>query len=482
LKHRRTGHTNNTVFAAVFNDQPEWLVDPDKHSVVYPIIRRLLVMAGTDAVTGLFRFNAVVDTLTIAPLFLLLRSRGAGAAAGFFSCLFFAVHPVLARFAPTDAHYPLLMFFWMSGCALLSRGGAVRVLSGLALLGLAASMRIEGLIYVAASPLLIGPRRIVEILRKPAPAAASLAGIAAVSALAWLQYRAKYPCWTGERADFLALLTGPGKFAANLIETLSFSATDMLQWSGPLQTAMAALGAAASFLSRRLRWGLGATAAYVLVTAVTYRDAYNMAPWVLHRAMPGFLLQCMLCGLFTGLLVDSLKGPRLKAAAMILLGSSVAVLTPVSEMEFLRREYEFNTEFRILAELRDPGRAKGADCSLLFVRPSHDFGLHEPEHVPVSIGRVFCDGTGNCLKKALEGGCVYYFRNAACYRTDLTNVKDGVQNPLCRDLEDAMMLEPVSEATADLLDSFGYDNYVGKTVIGLYRVKGPRDRTGAGGR
>src|SRR5262249_53908873 len=128
---------------------------PDKNSVVHPLFQAFIGRVAQDPYAFMMHVNAWMGALATVPLFVFTRQRTGSTSAAFLVACFFALQPVVIRFAPTDGPYSLMFLGWFSGLMLLSTedGGARELVAGATLLGIAASCRMEGGLYLLASVL-----------------------------------------------------------------------------------------------------------------------------------------------------------------------------------------------------------------------------------------------------------------------------------------------------------------------------------------
>lgn len=85
-----------------------------RHSVAYPLIQLYFGAIVTDLHAFVLHMNGIVGSLATLPLYLFVRQRTGSRTAGFLAAFFFAAHPVIARVAPTDLPYSLLLATWFS--------------------------------------------------------------------------------------------------------------------------------------------------------------------------------------------------------------------------------------------------------------------------------------------------------------------------------------------------------------------------------
>ena len=92
----------------------------NRHSAVQWLFSLFVGHLARDPFAFLMHVNGVLGALATIPLYLLVRQRTNSRMAGMLAAAFFAVHPLVARLAPTDNPYSLMLFAWFAGLALLS--------------------------------------------------------------------------------------------------------------------------------------------------------------------------------------------------------------------------------------------------------------------------------------------------------------------------------------------------------------------------
>jgi hypothetical protein len=467
---------SNSDVTLYFSPPPlDWLL-ADKHSVVYPSFKLLAFLATGDPLGGLLSLNAVCGAATVVPLYLFVLRRTGVRLAALAAAVLFAIHPTLVRIAATDAHYSLLLLCWCAGLAVLSAEplDARRTFAGLVLLALAATMRIEGVVYLAASAPLLGLRCLRRIA---AQRVALVVGAAAIVALVGLQYAYKLPEWPTEVDAFtvgLARDKGAWWLLGRLPGMVATAAWDA-PWSGPAFGVLLLAGCAAGFAERGRRWILWLAGAWLVVAVVTLRQAADMVPLLAHRAVPSFLLQAMLGGIGFAWVVGLLPKSRRPLAAA-LAAAGIAGWVVATGAGYVRAEYAYNVEYRLLAS--HLARAPSGRCRLAFVRGTNDRGLYNPETVAAGVRVIDC-GREDCLAAARRGGCLYYLRGGMCYRP-----RDGRPAPgdpaaavlcePCAGFEAAVELAPVEEIVNDVREGYGDPALPTRAPLGLYRVVGMR--------
>src|SRR5207302_6627916 len=191
--------------------------------------------------------NGVFGSLAVLSAYLFVRERTGSRGAGLVCGLLLATHPVLARFSPTDGPYALLLFAWFWGLALLSASPLTErgLWAGTALLGIAATTRIEGVVLVIASVALVGRRHVLAAVRR-APDIA-LCALLTVAALITVQMYFLLPFY----------LPGPRGLAVQ-ISTLSQILEDTTSplYDDHLLWWLTWIGVAAGIAARRFRIGV----------------------------------------------------------------------------------------------------------------------------------------------------------------------------------------------------------------------------------
>jgi hypothetical protein len=451
----------------------------DKHSLLFAGIKNAIVFTGFDPYAGLLALNTVVSVIMIIPFFMFVRARSGRVSAAYFSSLGLAIHPVIARFTCSDGHYSLLLFFWCCALVLLcdEKPGPFRVFAGIFLLTLAALMRIEGLIYIAATPLLLGMTACRAVVRRSLP---FLLGALVMAAAIAFHYVTKLPTWGFEEGglggfvfhDSKNQFSLPWEFFSFLI--LSPMVVNLL-W--PLYFLLGLLPVFAALKDRELRWALGVFGAYILVALVKTPAPDSLDPGSIHRMIPGSMLRLMIYGAGATVVIDFFKSTwsRRMAWEMLL---ALCVMTPLANLDFMKERFSFNADFELLGEIRRDAGLSGSKCTLLMVLPETDLGVKNPERAVPGMKIADCTNPESCIREAAAGGCVYYFRNTWCYLGTYSMCPEYLEgrpkiiNP-CLILENSLELEKIREMEVDFKSSYpgvGSEKCRDKGVLGAYRV------------
>jgi len=454
-----------------------------RHSVVYPLFQLFYSRLVWDAQAVTFHVNAVLGALAIPPLFLFVRQRTGDRAVALVVGCFLAVHPLVARFAPTDSPYSLILVTWFSGLALLSAPAVDRLstFGGAALLGVAASARMDGLLYLAASLLVLDPKLLVMRARN-APGAA-LAGACTIFLLIGAQMYflgafhlhemvSDRPTWTR--------LLDMGKAAAE------FASGDRL-WS-----VLVLAGGLVGF-SRRWRLGLCAFAAMVIlllasqftVSAFSLIPPSGESPNAWHRLVPGAAMQCVVAGVGAVALARALIRRRAQydwAASFPGIVAAVQVL--LAHHNTLSARYVFNEEYAMVRAHLARGGAVGTGCDL-FVRTKVDRDVDIRDYRRVAPGTTIVDCSAeDCVRSLANDRCQYYMRSAACFfhpdglpprcvgaRSDEDIVRECLV-PACRAFESAADLSPIDVRSLNPLVTFPHDSpsYPDRIPVALFRA------------
>jgi hypothetical protein len=432
----------------------------DKHSVVYPLLQIFFLPFVDDAHRFTMHMNGVLGALACLPLYLFVRQRLESRTAGFLCALFLAMHPLVARFSPTDGPYALLLFSWFSGLALLSaaRLDARAIVGGGSLLGIAATVRIEGAVILAASLAMLDVRALAEGARRHRAAAVftllTIAGLVALQMhFAW-QFN-------------LANVPGMPTLEAML---------SPLRYSGDLVTALVIVGVLSGFLMP-CRLGLGAGIAMLVVTMPV---AFSAFPIALHRFVPVFALQAMIAGIGAYALTAWLPVTRRWSWLAAVPGILLACALFLEQRGHLTKPYVFTEEYDLVRRHLVPRGVPVKGCTLLSFKPAMDTALHDFAQVVPHTTLLECNTT-DCAQALVEGGCFYYVRSATCYlHTDGQAAACGhagnrsrvCLSPRCAAFEAGVRLEPIEVRTLDIGDTFAEShwNYPQRAEIGLFRV------------
>jgi hypothetical protein len=236
------------------------IADADKHSLLYGAVKNLLLVLGIDPYSGLIDMNAFASFLTLIPLYIFARKRSGSEMTAYFAALGFAIHPVIVRFSCTGGHYALLLLFWFSSLALLchENPGRLRVFNGLLLLTAAVLMRIEGVIYLLVTPLLLG-RDALRGIRKSQIAMG--VGFLLMAVLVVISNHIKFRIWNYNQLGLYHVLSenhggivgGSLEVLYNIFRHFLVSPTKInLVW--PFYLGLSALPLVVGVFDRKYRW------------------------------------------------------------------------------------------------------------------------------------------------------------------------------------------------------------------------------------
>jgi hypothetical protein len=436
-----------------------------RHSVVYPLLQELYTPLASDPHAFTMHLNGVLGALACLPIYLFVRQRLASRTAGFLCALFLAIHPLVVRFAPTDGPYSLLLASWFTGLALLSGPtlDAPALAGGILLLGIAATVRIEGSVIWLASLLLLDVGALSDAFRRHR--VTTLCSVAAAAGL-------------GAAQMYFVLGFNAGNFPAapTLLSMISF-----VTQSGGLLAALTALGALSGMVTRR--WlGLRAFVSMLVVVAPV---AYSRHATGLHRFVPACALQAMVAGIGAYTLTAWLPvTPRRRWAAAVP-GVLAALGILVQHRGELTKPYVFTEEYDLVRTHLRPEGILAADCTLLTFNhgAGGDRDLHDFAQVATDMPVLGCTET-DCLDGLACGGCFYYVRSVACYfreggvasecASGTTGAGDQADclNETAASFERSVKLDPVEVRTIDVLGTFAEfgRNYPPRVEIGLFRV------------
>jgi hypothetical protein len=367
------------------------------------------------------------------------------------------------------------LFFWFSGLAALSAEPLPgwRAAAGILFLGIAATVRIDGPVYALASVPLLGAGALGRIAGRPRAAAA---GLAAALALLGIQAAFKFSAWRGEFLEYAGSGPWPEAAAGFLLGALRriWSAGDYARWTGRIVAAFFYAGIAVGIVRPGGRWTLWALAVMLLLEQFCYGSGGPTTPLLLHRSIPAFAVQCLICGAAAGWLARIASGFQWGRAAAVLLAAVITAAVPAANAGFLSREFAFNSEFRLVNAARADAAEGNQKCPLVFVRSNTDLGFPNPETLLPGWTVFPCDENeitpAECVREASDQDCAYYLRTGACFR----NAGSGAwwpPNRYCAEVESRLKLEKILEIPADMHQSYGESETVQRrALLGLYHL------------
>jgi len=441
-----------------------------RHSIVYPLLQMFFGPLVADPQTFTMRMNGVLGAFACLALYLFVRQRVESRAAGFLCALFFAVHPLIARFAPTDGPYSLLFATWFSGLALLSAEPLMprALLGGAIFLGIAATTRMEGLVYLVASLLMLDPSALAAAVRRNKMLAAF--SVLLIASLGAVQMYFLLPDQAGNGPT--GGIVRPESFLSGVVWPTSYN--------HPLFTILVVIGAAAGVL-RRSRLGLLAYVAMLVVVTTVANSTYSAD--ALHRLAPACALQCVVAGMGAYALMGW-AARRRHEWVVVVPGTAVACFVLLQRQGDLTRPYVFTAEYDMVhAHL---ARAAGQDCTLMTLNENAgcDVDIHDFRAVVPNVRVVDCRRT-DCLAEVAKGGCLYYVRSSAAYVHEgdvpiqcAASREEPVacMNEVAAAFEKSVELQPIEVRTIDLGDTFRERrmHFPAEAQLGLFRVSQAR--------
>jgi hypothetical protein len=442
-----------------------------RHSVIYPVFQLFFAPLVANSQAFLCHLNGVLGAVAVLPLYLFVRQRTGHWQAALLAGLFFAVHPVLARFAPTDGPNSLLLLTWFSGLALLSAPtlNAETGLAGAALLGIAATCRMEGSLFLVASLFMLDARALFREMRR-FPAAA-VEAIVLVGGLIAIQMHYLLESHVS-RAEHMA------RFVPRIRDLLQ----DVLlqpESEGPVFAALLVAGAIAGLTAQSWRLGAGAVlGAFLVIAPVTGTGSWIVAR---HEMVPGCALRVLAAGVGAAWLLSPIARLRRFGWLSALPGALAAGWLFWSHRAALQEKFLFNQEYEMVRNAFGPSGSAGSGCVLLALSSEGDLDVHHFEQVVPDTRVVDCRTT-DCAEAFSWSPCTWYLRSVGCYRgpADPPTCREGTGdpqrrpeclNPRCLRLESAALLQAVDVRTVDVYSTFPVpETYPPGAVIGLYRA------------
>jgi hypothetical protein len=444
------------------------LVPLDKHSFVYPMFQMLFLPFVRDAHWWMMHLNGIIGACATLPLYLFARQRLDSRSAGFLCALFFATHPLLARFAPTDGPYSLLLFTWFAGLALLAAPtvDARAMLGGTLLLGVAATTRVEGAVFIVAALLLLNPRSLVDGARRHPRAA--LSAVLALAGLIALHVYFVLPMHLGE------------EWPVEDGRRMFFEPTWPALYDRHVFFRLIALGVLFGVVARR-GMAIFALPAMLVVFAPVVPSSHIAA---LHRQVPSWALQAVVAAIGAYALVSWIPRNTRWRWLTVIPGTVLASVVFVEHSHHLTRPYVFNEEYRLVRSHLAPNGEPIDDCPLLVFSPPADLDIHTFAQV-VPRTRVVDCRLVDCLPLLRRrDACAYYLRSVASYLrldgvppacsdqgVDPTGNRTPCLMPEAAALEQSVVMEPIEVRTIDVYGTFADARaYPRQVEIGLFRV------------
>jgi hypothetical protein len=442
-----------------------------KHSVLYPLLQ-LFLAPMRDAQSFTMALNGCLGALASLSMYLFVRQRTARRIAGLLAALFLALHPLVARFSPTDGPYSLLLATWFSGLALLSspaldgRG----LVGGAGLLGIAATLRLEGVLVLVASAVMLDRRILLAAARQNRTAAGlSLLLVAGLGALQMVVF---LPSTIG--GTLMYVPEGP-----------PFQTLELFLWpirhNGIVFAALVAIGVA-SGIAPKQRLGL---LAFVAMLPVAVPVLNSTQATGLHRLIPTCALQALVAGMGAHAATTWLLARRRWRWLAPLPGLAAFYILFMNRGE-LTKSYFFNEEYALVRSHLGE-RAEG--CGLFVLQAREDEDIHNFHDVVPNMIVVDCR-VRDCSAAVSNDRCWYYLRSAAAYFHDAGLPatcsapggaagadRTGCLNEPAASFEKSVRLEAVEVRLIDVGGTFPdlTPRYPERMEIGLFRVR-PQSR------
>ncbi len=454
-----------------------FVTDPvGRHSVVYPLLQAFFVPWVPDAHAFTMHMNGTLGAFGCWSAYRFLAWHLGGRAQAVACTLPLALHPLIARFAPTDGPYSLIFASWFTGLALLSvpRPTSRSLFGGIVLLGIAASCRIEGTFYLVASLFLLPMRTVLDGVQRHR-AFAALAGLV-VAVLLAVQMHTLLPGYASGRL-------GTDDPQAVLLPRARLFLQDAL-WpiasSDPLLTGLLWLGVFGGLVTKQRFGALAYLATCVVLFPVV---GSGQSAHALHRMLPACAMQTLVTGM-GAVFAGSWIATRTRRPWLMLVPSLMVCATVlVRQYPILTTPYVFAEEYDLVrSHLAGPQFQKPpTDCVLgaFNTHPAGDIDLHDFHQVVPHLQVLDCRRS-NCAAAATTLPCMFYVRSVACYFQDAgvepaCAAQAKAPSCLCSEcaaFEQTVVLKEVETRIVDILATFPdrVGEYPRYASIGLYHV------------
>ncbi len=460
---------------------------PTLHSYFVPLLGRMLRVLPGDAHEHAFAVAGWMGALAVVPLYRFARDRTGSPEAAAVVAMAYAGHPLVVRFAPTDAPYGMMLLTLFHALACLS-APAPSVVAGAVSLALAVSCRADGALLLPVALAVVGPGALLRLWRSNRRDLAI--GAAAFGTIALGSLAVVLPAHDMSQGAMTNFLTSPLRMLLTDVFTspglAGQGASELAAnrvWQG-----LVGLGLIAGLLDRRLRWAWPAGLGAVLV-ASPYPAVTWVWPVAAHRLVPMDALLAMVAGAGVAWPVLWLRGASaragLTAAAVVgLVGLSVA------SVDLLTRPWFFNVEWEMVRAGLAPGGVESPECPVLefAARSWDDMDVHDVGQMLFDTAVTTC-WENDCVALAQMGTCHRYVRGLHCYLNQAgvegvcadpgLTPDDAVARclaPECAAVEAALQLTPIEERTIRPPDTFGGTEsvkiYPPVVKVGVYQIDG----------
>ena len=428
------------------------------------LLYRLLPMSDRT----LFFMNRVFGILCALPIYVIMRDRFGGRNAGVWTAFLLLAHPIWLRYSASDIAHPWALFLFFSAVMLL--GGEKRpkrssIVLAFSALTLAMLGRGEFMALALAAPLMIGFRRIREIVKGDTRSVVYCLLFMAIVLLPNVISLAAFiktdPDELVQTGHLEALKTwfwlGGGNTFADL------------RWSPWPQMLLTALGFILLLRHKTLA-GLALFAIpplflwnpYIL-QPVFSSTHYQLSVYPIYIMAGGFGASKLMKYLLGGL--QGSKG----ALAQISVGAAIWAVGILGYPELVKGNFTFMEQYRRIAANR---HLVNPDCAIAFVTPMGDTDLFNPgnawfadEFPPTAEIGIFAKQSPEELE------CLVYLRTPVC------SVYEEIEDPpvynhieICRKLEAEMEWEALWEGTVPAREACG-ELYTSDPIpVGFYQV------------
>ena len=452
----------------------------DSHSIVYTFYLMFIHPLARDPFQIQMHTNGVLGAVAALPLYLFIRQRTGSRAAGTLVATFYAVHPILVQMAPTDSPYSLCFATWFMGLALSSTTevGAKQLVGAAGLLGIAATCRPEGGLFLAASLVMLDLRPLLRAVRVHRGAAAL--GVAIVVGLLAAEIRFIFAGHIGGGQLPVDDTTVAEVLKAGLWST---------DFNDPLIVVLAIAGGVAGLVDRRLRVGLAALVGALIVVWPFGGTTYG-GYIVLHRLSATCALQVISAGIGATWIASWLPATLRERPVALVPGAAAALYLLVAHRSEIHDQMGLSDEFWMLRNHLAPNGVVDTECKLVWVGRNMDTDIHNFEDVVPGMEGIRCQER-DCLAEIAKGGCFYYMRGLNCFYSETPTKLDCLRegktptggylaciDPECVRVETALQLDLVEQRTVDVHTVWNYDHGAGEphyplaADVALYSVVG----------
>jgi hypothetical protein len=357
--------------------------------------------------------------------------------------------------------------------------GARQLVGSASLLGIAATCRPEGGLFLAASLLLVDIPSLLGAVRRHLIAAAL--SVMVILGILAVEIYFIFSTHVGSQGLPVDPFTIDAALKAGLWST---------DYNDTLIAILVIVGAVAGLVNARLRIGLGAAVGTLIVVWPFCTTTYG-GYTILHRLSATCALQSIAAGVGAAWIMSWLPAKLREHWGSVAPAAIVALYLVIGHRLEIHDPHGLSDEFWMLRNNLAPGGIVKKECELVWVGRSMDTDIQNFADVLPGIEGIRCQER-DCLADIAQGGCFYYMRGLNCFyseeptklqcrehgKTSTGGYMDCI-DPECVRVETSLELELVEQRTVDVHAVWNYERGMPPTPhfpfaadVALYRIVG----------